>query len=82
MQLTWPDRLTGLKLKLGRDPTLGEMLAEAIDHTMTPAEIEAQRQSYMRAMAPCEHGVADFEECPQCMPGRTARVAGLKIVEK
>lgn len=75
MQLTWPDRLTGLKTKLGREPTLDEMIEEARHHTMTPDEIEAQRQSFARAMAPCEHGVLDWEECPQCMPGRTARVS-------
>ena len=26
-------------------------------------EMEAQRESWIRAMAPCEHGVADFEQC-------------------
>jgi hypothetical protein len=29
-------------------------------------ELEAQRESWIRAMAPCEHGVADFEECAKC----------------
>lgn len=27
---------------------------------------EAQRQSFVRAMAPCEHGVRDFEDCTEC----------------
>ena len=27
---------------------------------------EAQRQSWLRGMAPCEHGVSDWETCPQC----------------
>ena len=32
----------------------------------------AQRESWVRAMAPCEHGVADFEECARCRePFRT-----------
>lgn len=29
-------------------------------------EIAAQRESWIRAMGPCEHGVYDFEECRQC----------------
>lgn len=37
---------------------------------MTPAEREAmwqaQRESFTRAMQPCEHGVYDFETCPDC----------------
>jgi hypothetical protein len=30
------------------------------------AMIEAQRQSWVRGMAPCEHGVADWEDCGEC----------------
>lgn len=37
---------------------------------MTPAErqamFEAQRQSFIRAMGPCEHGDPDWETCPEC----------------
>lgn len=29
-------------------------------------EQEAQRESWIRAMAPCEHGVLDFEDCADC----------------
>jgi hypothetical protein len=29
-------------------------------------ERQAQRESWIRAMATCEHGVADWEECEQC----------------
>jgi hypothetical protein len=29
-------------------------------------ELAAQRESWIRAMAPCEHGVADWETCAQC----------------
>lgn len=32
-------------------------------------ELQAQRESWMRGMAPCEHGVADFEDCAQCRAG-------------
>jgi hypothetical protein len=28
---------------------------------------KAQRESFARAMAPCEHGVADWETCPDCL---------------
>lgn len=37
---------------------------------MTPeekAEVDRkQRESWIRAFGPCDHGVLDFEECPQC----------------
>lgn len=56
--------------------TIREMLdaIEAQRAAMPPAEraaleareIEAQRQSFIRAMAPCEHGDPDWETCPQC----------------
>jgi hypothetical protein len=29
-------------------------------------ELAAQRESWIRAMAPCEHGAADFEDCVEC----------------
>lgn len=29
-------------------------------------ELIAQRESFVRAMAPCEHGNADWETCEQC----------------
>lgn len=38
---------------------------------MSPAEyaemMEAQKRSFVRGMmARCEHGVLDFEQCPEC----------------
>ena len=37
---------------------------------MTPEERaamhEAQRASFVRSMASCEHGVRDWETCPDC----------------
>jgi len=42
-----------LKLAAGRGP-------------MSEEEIQAQRESWVRGMAPCQHGVRDFEECPDC----------------
>ena len=56
--------------------TIAEMLAaiEAKRAAMPPAdrakleaeERIAQRESWGRAMDPCEHGEIDFETCPQC----------------
>ena len=31
------------------------------------AEIQAQRESWIRAMAPCEHGDSDWETCSKCL---------------
>ena len=65
--LTWKDRVRTLHAVLGRKPTLDELLAEARLHEMTPAEVEAQRQSWVRAFTTsCEHGKLDFEQCPRC----------------
>jgi len=45
--------------------------ARAIVDAMSPEEyramIDAQRESFIRAMAPCEHGYPDWETCPQCL---------------
>jgi hypothetical protein len=47
------------------DLVLEEKLRKAVDwwNTASPAEVDAmhkaQRESFARAMAPCEHGVAD-----------------------
>lgn len=46
---------------------------------MTPEEREemwkAQRESFARGMGPCEHGVLDFEDCPDCRAAaRTPKV--------
>lgn len=41
------------------------------DRTATPeqkaAMLAAQRDSWIRAMAPCEHGDPDWETCPECL---------------
>lgn len=62
----------GMGVKLRDDEELSAMLlrAKARVAAMTPEErlamIEAQRQSFVRAMAPCEHGIADWEDCSDC----------------
>lgn len=67
MAITWSDRLNNLRKALGREPTLDEMLDAAQIHQMTPEEIEAQKASWVRGTStPCEHGVLNFEECPEC----------------
>lgn len=35
-------------------------------------ELAAQRESWVRAMEPCEHGNRDFEQCEQCRPYQEA----------
>ena len=65
--ITWEQRIANLTKALGREPTLEEMLDAAQIHQMTPAEIEAQRRSWVRAMTfRCEHGELDFAQCPKC----------------
>ena len=58
--------------KLTMDHELADLLraSRVKIAAMSPAEyaamIEAQRQSFARAMAPCEHGIVDWETCPDC----------------
>ena len=61
---TPPDNITG---------ELRERLMKANERTlaMTPAEKEAmyqaQRESFIRGMGPCEHGSYDWETCSECL---------------
>lgn len=67
MTIAWADRVANLTRELGRRPTLDELLEASRSHQMTPEEIEAQRQSWVRGMtASCEHGELDFEQCAKC----------------
>lgn len=52
MMITWKDRVNNLKFRYGRPPTLLELLEENRNHTMTPEELQAQRESFLRGMAP------------------------------
>ena len=36
-------------------------------------EYQAQRESWIRAMGPCEHGVLDWEQCTECRPPSNRR---------
>ena len=65
--ITWFERVRNLASALGRKPTLEELLEISSIHILTPEEVEAQRQSWVRGMtARCEHGELDFEQCPKC----------------
>lgn len=52
--------------------SLEELLARAKAEVaaMTPQQyadmIEAQQQSFLRSMEPCEHGMRDWEDCGKC----------------
>jgi hypothetical protein len=58
------------------DNKLKQLVAEAQARydALTPEEKaahdQAQRESWMRGMGPCEHGVYDFEDCEQCRAKR------------
>lgn len=52
---------------------MDDLVREALDryNELTPEEKQAhdkaQRESWVRGMmAKCEHGVRDFEQCPEC----------------
>lgn len=57
---------------------LARRVAEAVAwyNALSPAEKkahdDAQRASWARGMGPCEHGVYDFETCPDCRAHPTA----------
>ncbi len=65
--MKWAELVADYNKALGRRPTLAELLELNRTYEMTPEEIEAQRQSWVRGMtAGCEHGELDFEQCPKC----------------
>lgn len=45
---TWKETVAAERTKLGRDPTLDELIDLARPYRMTDAEIEEQRQSWCR----------------------------------
>lgn len=47
--MAWTDHVKALTECLGRKPTLNELLAEAKNYTMTPEEVQAQRDSWVQA---------------------------------
>jgi len=50
--VTWDERVKGLRDRLGRKPTLSELLADACQHELTPEEVAAQADSFPRGMKP------------------------------
>lgn len=64
--ITWSQRVANLRIALGRDPSFDELIDVASIHRMTPAELREQAESFARGMSPCEHGIADFEDCQKC----------------
>lgn len=66
-EATWSEKVKQLQHALKRKPTLDELLALGRTHTLTEDERDEQRKSWVRGMtARCEHGVIDFEQCPDC----------------
>lgn len=67
---SWAHKVRDLKKSIwqnhAREPNLEEMLTLAATHIMLPDVIDEQRKSWARGMGPCEHGIFDFEECPEC----------------
>jgi hypothetical protein len=63
--------------------TQGEQLAVAVEQAMEryramspdqqAAMWQAQRESYVRAEAPCEHGDPDWDECALCIAALKAK---------
>lgn len=42
-------------------------MPEAERVALEAREQQAQRESWIRGMAPCEHGDSDWETCEQCL---------------
>lgn len=64
--------------------TLVEAVARAREwmESATPEQLEAmwkaQRESWARAFAPCEHGDPDWETCPGCLQEAADRRAMIR----
>lgn len=48
-ELTWQQKVAALTAQLGRAPVLDELLPLATKHRMSPEELRAQRDSFVRA---------------------------------
>jgi hypothetical protein len=48
-ELPWSQKVAALAAQLGRAPTLDELLPLAAKHRMSPEELRAQRDSFVRA---------------------------------
>lgn len=78
MPITWADRVANLTKALGRKPTLDEMLEASHIHQMTPAEIEAQRQSWARSARPAGYGMT-ADQITARIAEVTLKIAALKV---
>jgi hypothetical protein len=53
--------------------SLEELLKRTVEHykSLTQAQKDEmwrlQKESWIRGMAPCEHGIRDWETCPDCL---------------
>ena len=50
--MTWIDKVAGLRARLGREPSLEELVTEARGYEMNTDELEAQKASFVRGMMP------------------------------
>lgn len=57
----YPDRVDLLELMRKSGEALKALSAE-----QQAAMLQNQRESWVRANRPCEHGNIDFEQCPEC----------------
>jgi hypothetical protein len=60
------ESLKALNSQLTDDILAAEAALSASQEEEKRAHDEAQRASFVRAFAPCEHGRVDFETCPEC----------------
>jgi hypothetical protein len=58
--------MTNFRKMLNEIEALRASLPPEVRAKLEADEREAQRQSLVRAMQPCEHGVLDFEDCGDC----------------
>lgn len=60
------DRVMDIPALLAAHKARLDAMSPAEREAHLAAEIKAQRESWVRGMAPCEHGDPDWETCPQC----------------
>lgn len=77
-ETTWAQKVAALAAELGHAPGLDELLPMARLHKMTPAEQEAQRQSYARGEAAFGSDADEAAFRAALMSGDTAEIARLQ----
>jgi len=77
-ELPWQQKVAALAVQLGRAPVLAELLPLAAKHRMSPDELRAQRDSFIRAECGFGSDAQEAAHAVALLSGDKAEVARLE----